>query len=155
MNTTTIPAIYASTSGNTEIVVETIAEVWHGAGISLELHRSEQASVELLNQNNLFLLATSTWEHGKLNPFFRVFFEALKTQNCSGKKAIFVGLGDTRYEPVLFCGGLDLLRERWLAQGGQELGRSLLIDGDPYPQLATTVMAWANDTLALLGQTNS
>lgn len=147
-----IHIIYASTSGNTEVVVEKIAQVWQQAGLQVELHRAERTDPTLILQNTTFVLATSTWEHGQLNPFYKKIYDALKTYDCAGKKAAFVGCGDTRYEPVLFCGGMEKLRERWLAQGGQELGSPLKINGEPYAQLDTVVAEWAHTTHALTNQ---
>ncbi len=133
-------------------MVDKIAELWRTAGLTVELHRAERTNPEIVANNQLFLLATSTWEHGQLNPFFKKIFDALKTMDCSGKTAIFVGLGDTRYEPVLFCGGMETLRERWLAQHGSELGDRLKINGEPHALLDTTVTDWAHTMHSLLTQ---
>lgn len=136
--------IYASTSGNTEAVVEFIAEQWReNYQAQIELHRAEQTSIELLKDHDLFLLATSTWAHGDTNPFFRPLMSQMKNLDLKGKKAFFVGLGDTRYEPVLFCGGLDQLQQRWEKLGGQTLGTPLKIDGESFHQLSTVVAEWA------------
>lgn len=145
-----IHLIYASTSGNTELVVEKVAEVWQSAGQTVELHRAERTSPDAIASNQLFVLATSTWEHGQLNPFFKKLFDALKNIDCSAKKAAFIGCGDMRYEPVLFCGGMETLRERWLTQHGQEAGERLKINGEPHVLLHTTVTSWAQTTLPLL-----
>lgn len=145
-----IQVIYASTSGNTEIVVEKVADIWREHGYMVELHRAEKTDPEIINRHSLFLLATSTWEHGQLNPFFKKIFDHLKTVNCSQKTAMFLGCGDTRYEPVLFCGGMETLRERWITQGGQEIGERLKINGEPYAILDTTVTQWAEKIQILL-----
>lgn len=138
-----IAVIYASTSGNTEAVVEKVCSVWGEQGLKTSIHRAEQVDLETLDENTYFLLATSTWEHGVINPFFKPVFEALKERHLEGKLATFIGTGDTRYEPVLFCGGMNMLRERWLQQGGQEIGAPLKINGEPYQQLETRVSDWA------------
>lgn len=137
-------ALYASTSGNTEIVVETVVEKWRGAQIELQTFRVENADQSLLSSHSLFLFASSTWEHGAINPFFKTTLEQMKTMKCNEKYACFIGLGDTRYEPVLFCGGLQKIREIWKNQGGVELSPVLLINGDPYQQLNNRVTEWAD-----------
>lgn len=143
-------AIYASTSGNVEIVVEKVAELWRQQGLAVELHRAEQTSPEVIAQADLFLLATSTWEHGVLNPFFQPLHKAMSTMDCHGKKALFIGLGDTRYEPVLFCEGVETLRRTWLAQGGEQLGVTMKVNGEPYHVLNTSVKTWAERMATLI-----
>ena len=136
-------AIYASTSGNTELVIETIAEIGQQQGVEVQLHRSEQTSIDVITQNDTFLLATSTWEHGVVNPFFDRLIAEIKKTSCAGKRACFVGLGDIRYEQVMFCYGIEELRTLWKAQGGEEFHKCLKINGEPHHQLASMVDPWA------------
>lgn len=136
--------IYASTSGNVERVVEQIKKVLNSKNIEIILQRSEQTTIATIQKNNKFIFATSTWDHGKLNPFFQDLFDNMKTQNFAGKHAAFVGLGDTRYEPVLFCEGMDMIRDLWLDLGGSEIGSALRIQGEPYEKLTAVVDPWAD-----------
>ncbi len=126
-----IHIIYASTSGNTELVVETIGEILKNKGINIYYHRAEITSIDVVKDNNLFILATSTWEHGELNPYFKNLLKEMKTLDLSGKYAGFVGCGDTRYEPVLFCEGMEILRRTFLENKGEEIYNALKINGDP------------------------
>lgn len=135
--------IYASTSGNVEITIETIGGVLREKGLETSLHRAEQTAPEIISQHDTFIFGTSTWEHGKLNYFFVPLYEAMKTIGCRGKRAAFVGLGDRRYEPVLFCEGMEQVRRLWLHQGGSEVGTPLKIQGEPYGQLEPFVKPWA------------
>lgn len=77
MSAEILHVIYASTSGNVETVVETAAAVWREQGLTVELHRAEQTSIELVKENSQFVIATSTWEHGALNPFFCAFVKRI------------------------------------------------------------------------------
>lgn len=142
-----IPIIYASTSGHVEAVCERVAQIWNQAGQSTELLRAEQTSIEVIAQSSLLVLASSTWEHGELNPFFFRLYKEMNTIDCSGKFATFIGCGDPRYEPVLINNAAKLLRARWLERGGSELASTLFIQGEPYPFLDTTVTDWANKVL--------
>jgi len=142
--------VYASTSGNVEKVVETVAEVLQAQGFQTELHRAEKTSIELITQGQSFVLATSTWEHGRLNPFYEKLAEAMTQNRMDGKRAAFIGLGDRRYEPVLFAEGMEKVRQIWLNQGGQELGGRLRIQGEPYDKLETAVKPWAVNLAQLL-----
>lgn len=142
-----IQIIYASTSGHTEAVCEFVADRWQQKKIEVHLHRAEQASIELVQHHQLFVLATSTWHHGDANPFFRPLMSAMKQEDLSGKYAAFIGLGDSRYEPVLFNGGMDLLQQRWWSQNGKDLGQPLKINGEPFELLETKVADWADEVL--------
>jgi flavodoxin I len=135
--------IYASTSGNVEVVMETIGEVLRHRGINVMLSRAEKTPAEVLMGHTTFIFGTSTWEHGRLNPYFETVYKQIQTMDCQGKRAAFVGLGDRRYEPVLFCEGMEQVRAAWLKQGGQEIGSPLKIQGEPYDQLEIAVKPWA------------
>lgn len=136
--------IYASTSGNVEIVMESIGNVLLSEGFKTTLCRAEKTSIEMVGKHNKFVFGTSTWEHGRLNPFFAHLHEQLKTLDCHGKRAAFVGLGDRRYEPVLFCEGIEQVRRLWLQEGGYEIGTVLKIQGEPYAQIDSVVKPWAD-----------
>lgn len=144
-----IHLIYASTGGNTEIVMETIAKLLEKRGFVPHLHRSEQASISVIKDNDLFILGTSTWEHGALNPFYRRLIKEIKEVSLQGKKAAFVGLGDTRYEPVLFCEGIEKVKRAWESRDGKSIGEILKINGEPYGLLDTDVVVWTEAIITL------
>lgn len=139
-----INLIYASTSGNVEITMEFIAKLMRYMGFETKLQRSELTPVDTIMKAERLIFGTSTWEHGRLNPFFEGLFSSMQKSNFEGKQAAFVGLGDRRYEPVFFCKGIDKVRDLWLEKGGVETGVALKIQGEPYNQLNTTVAPWAN-----------
>jgi len=145
-----IQLIYASTSGNVEIVMQHVAKILTQHGFSPVLHRAEQTSIEVIHQHSTFVLATSTWEHGALNPFFNKLYAEMKSSNFQGKAAAFVGLGDRRYEPVLYCEGMEKVRRVWLNQGGVEVLQSLKINGEPYALLEILVTPWATKLASAL-----
>lgn len=139
-----VDLIYASASGNVEIVAETIADIFERKHFKILLNRAEKTSIKTIEDNNHFVFATSTWDHGMLNPFFQNLYEKMKDRNFKNKQAAFVGLGDRRYEPVLFCGGQEKIRQLWLKNGGTEIGTNLKIQGEPYNQLESKVIPWAS-----------
>lgn len=142
--------LYASTSGNVELVVDRVAQVWREAGKAVELARAEQFKPERFQDYQNFVLATSTWEHGELNPFFVPLYEAMATLDFHGKKAAMLGLGDIRYEVILFCRGMDMVTKRWTDRGGVQVGKTLKLNGEPYHQLEDRVVPWAQETGPLL-----
>ncbi|MEI7578652.1 MAG: flavodoxin family protein [bacterium] len=145
-----ISIIYASTSGNVEIVVETVAEVLQAKGMTVTLNRAEQTAKEIFLENDLFILATSTMEHGAINPFYSRLLKEMQSLDLAGKKAAFIGLGDARYEPVYFNAGVEILKKGFLAAGGTEMFRTIKINGEPYKILETIVKKWAEDLEAVV-----
>ena len=143
---TQLPAIhivYASTSGNVEAVMEKVAATLQEYHYPVTLHRAEQTKVDVFNLTDIFILATSTWEHGEINPFWNRLLKEMEAVDLSGKNAGFVGLGDKRYEPVLFCNGMEILRHEFITRGGGEIFEPLKINGEPYNLLDTVVKEWA------------
>lgn len=138
-----IHCIYASTSGNVEAVVEKTAQVFRANGLETQLHRSEQTDISVISQNQQFLFATSTWEHGLINKFFVPLLEQMKQEKFEGKQTGLIGLGDNRYEPVFFNTGIEAIREVWSQNGGVQLFRTLKLNGDPYALLDSVVADWA------------
>ena len=135
--------IYASTSGNVEVTMEYVSGFLKRQGFEVFLKRAEQTPIETIEKNKKFVFGTSTWQHGNLNPFFMRLYEEMKTKDFSGKQAAFVGLGDRRYEPILFCEGIIKIRHLFLKNGGEEVGSYLKIQGEPYGQLNLVVAPWA------------
>jgi len=140
-----IDLVYASTSGNVEIVMETVARVLQQNGFEIVLNRAEKTPIETIKKNKYFVFGTSTWDHGQLNPFFQKLYEDMQTVNFQNKEASFVGLGDRRYEPVLFCEGINKIHGLWLKKGGKEVGTMLKIQGEPYETLDSQVVPWASE----------
>ena len=149
-----IHLIYASASGNVEVAMESVGKILSYMGLEIITSRAEQTHIETLLENQKFVFGTSTWEHGKLNPFFDNLYSQMQKHNFKNKQAAFLGLGDRRYEPVFFCRGIDLVRDTWLAREGQEVTEALKIGGEPYHQLATTVVPWANFLAKIWGYQN-
>lgn len=142
--------IYASTGGNTEHVMEQVAKYWQEQGVQIELHRAEQTPLSVITDNQFFLLSTSTWDHGTLNPFFKRLFDEMKNSDFSGKVASFIGLGDRRYEHHYFCSGMTQLKELWEKNNGVAVGVALTIGREPFEEaIETMVKKWADETLPL------
>lgn len=148
-----IHIIYASTSGNTQYVMEQVAKLWQTEGYKVELHRAENTSVDVIKNNQNFLLATSTWDHGMINPFFDKLLAEMKNTDFSGKKSAFIGLGDRRYEQHYFCTGMTILKETWEKNNGKALGVALTIGREPFDQtIKLMIETWAKNTLPLFEQ---
>ena len=150
MKDTKITVIYASTSGNVEMVVDYVADILREAGMNVNLHRAEATDDSILLDNDLFILATSTWGHGILNPFFDDMLINIKDNNMSGKRAAFIGLGDARYDEAHFCEGIKIVNGAFLKSNGTEIHRILKINGEPHKFMDLLVKKWAIDLIQVL-----
>jgi len=145
-----IHIVYASTSGNTEFVMDKVADVWRKMGREVFLHRSEKTDINILTKNKFFLLATSTWDHGTINPFFDRLLSEMEKLDFSDKSASFIGLGDRRYESHYFCTGMTLLKEVWEKSNGKSVGVALTIGREPFDEIIDKLVRdWAEKTLKL------
>lgn len=145
-----IPIIYASTSGNVEATCQRVSDLLNEAGYETSLHRAENTEFDLIQKSNTMIFATSTWEHGELNPFFNKLLQGIEEDDLSGKKAAFIGLGDTRYEQVLYCKGIDIVREAFLKSGGMDISSPIKINGEPYQYFNSTILNWTNKLIESL-----
>lgn len=142
-----IAIIYASTSGNVEYVCQFVCRWLKESGGYKNpcLYRSEAVNATVLERAQQLVLATSTWEHGALNPYFTPVYSYIQKNDMSGKTASFIGLGDTKYEPVLFCEGINMTERAWLKAGGNKRGDTLKINDLPHNQMEK-VEAWLQAT---------
>lgn len=147
-----IHIIYASTSGNTELTVEYIGDILKTSGLEVVFHRAEITPIEVIEDNELFLLATSTWEHGEINPFFNKLLKEMNGIDLVNKKAGFVGCGDIRYEELLFCEGAEILKRKFEERGGKQIYETLKINGDPCNSLDTLIKTWTEKFIIELAQ---
>lgn len=146
----TLHIIYASTSGNTEHVVETLKEhlLATQKDLKVSVQRAEEAKAEDINKGDVLLLASSTWNYdaveGYLNMHMREFLEKrAKDADLSGKPVGLIILGDDRY---YYTGrGTERFMQYLLSHNGKSCTMPLIIINDPYGQ-EEKVVAWC-DTL--------
>lgn len=150
-----LPIIYASTSGNVEAVSQFVSKHLNSKGYETSLHRAEVTSIKEIMDHPIVLFATSTWEHGEINPFFKPLLEDIGKANLSQKRAGFIGLGDRRYEEVFFCQGVEILKNAWETSGGRSIGTTLKVNGDPYVIMQTVIKDWASQFSDVLGAQNA
>lgn len=145
-----IKIIYASTSGNVEIVCERIQKILKENNIKSKLLKAQIANIDDVKSSPITIFATSTWEHGEINPYFDNLLAQMQKTDMSGLRAGFVGLGDLRYEKLLFCEGIEILKRTFVEKGGEQISTTLKMNGEPYHQLDTIVANWTNSFISKL-----
>ncbi len=101
---TSIHIIYASTSGNTEYVVDTLIAYLRRIlpDIAIERQRAEGAHPKDLLRGDLLILGSGTWNTGGTEGQLNMHMHALlnnraKNLDLGGKPVTFISLGDDRY----------------------------------------------------------
>jgi len=137
--------IYASTSGHTEFVVDTLIDAMQDAAV--EKQRVEKAVPEDMSRGDVLILASGTWNtggiEGQLNPHMHAFLrEKARDFDLKGKKIGIIALGDERY--YYTAAAKTHLEEYVKTHGGTLLEPALRIVNEPYGQ-EETVWKWAKE----------
>ena len=118
--------IFASTTGNTEALVESVALALKENGVEVTTKNVANATIDELSNYHLVLLASSTWDG--LSEDFEDFHQKLAGLSLVGKKAAVFGPGDSANFPDAFCESVDVLEERLKQCGAEIVTRALKID---------------------------
>lgn len=143
--------LYASTSGHTEYVVDTVCARLHAKHPTVHITRvrADSATADDLSTGDVLVLASGTWNtggvEGQLNPYMHFLLRgSAASVDLKGKKVAVIALGDHRYRYT--ANSRHHLEEYVRTHGGQLLGEPLVIVNEPYGQ-EDAVHAWA-DTLS-------
>lgn len=143
MDATTILIVYATVGGNTELVVQQIAEIFQQSNLSVRLARVESTnSLDIVRYRHV-ILASPTYFHGQLEPHFEPFLQELSKLDLTSNKFAVIGLGDKRYYPEYLCEAAKILEDFLTKHQGQTFAPSLRIATTPALVLQTTVRNWA------------
>ena len=131
--------IYASTSGNTEYVIDVLKKHLEEKQQDLEVTTklAEQADVEDFSVGDFLLLASGTWNtggrEGQMNPhMFLLCHKRAKEIDLAGKHCFVIGLGDERYK---YTARATEHLAHFIKQHNGHIGiPPLVIVNDPYGQ---------------------
>jgi len=139
--------VFASTSGHTEYVVDTLTDSLKGItpGWEIVATIAEKTQPQDLLIGDALLLASSTWNtggiEGQLNPHMWVLLQdKAKTLDLAGKRCACIGLGDHRY--FYTARAADHLQHYVEAHHGRLIVPTLKIIDEPYGQEAA-VRVWS------------
>lgn len=137
----TAAIVYASHSGNAELVAQAIWDGLNSSGIKSEYIRAEEAKIGDVLKNKLIVLVCSTYDVGLLNDKMIRFNNELKSQKLPDHFIEVVGLGDSiNYD--IFCGAADILEETVKLTGAKKLMETVRLDGPPHNKLLE-MKSWA------------
>lgn len=149
-----LQTIFASTSGNTEYVVDTLHAYLQDKKKDLAVTklRAEEAQPEDLQKGDVLLLASSTWNYdaveGYLNMHMREFLEKrCKDVDLQDRKVALLILGDDRY---YYTGrGTERFMQFLMTAGTKPCLMPLIIINEPFGQ-EDTVKKWGDKLLEFL-----
>ena len=123
-----IKLVYASLTGNTEMLSDLIIEKFEEEkGLEIEkLFIEDMVDFDFLDDADAFIIATYTYGEGDLPEEMEEFFEALGEKNFSGKTYGVIGTGDTVYEQ--FCVCVDQFDEQIAKTGATNPTQNLKIE---------------------------
>ncbi len=134
--------IFGSTTGNTEIVADKIAE--NLAGYETQVVYVTDAKDDALVQGaDLVIYGCSTMGLGELQEDFQPYYENRMTAALlKGKDVAVFGLGDKENYEDYFCWSADILSKKVKECGANLVCEPLKVDGEPDDNEAA-VVAWA------------
>ncbi len=126
-----ITLVYATYSNSTALAGEHLASLLKTAGHTVELLTANEATAEALQQPDLLILASPSWDYSGEQGMPHEDFTDLQlrlgnTFTLSGKPTAIMALGDSSF--TYFCGAATHLTQWLTEKGGKEVLPPLKID---------------------------
>jgi flavodoxin I len=144
--------IFATTSGHTEFVVDTLTRSIELSDWEIEKTLAEKASQQDMLRGDCLLLASSTWNtggfEGQLNSHMSVLLQGKAANlDLAAKPSACIGLGDHRY--YYTARAADRLQEYIESHQGRLLLPALRIVDEPYGQ-EQAIVGWGKQLADVL-----
>lgn len=150
---TKILIIYATVSGNTELVIEKVTQIFNYQKVSknLELQITSKR-VDLANANeildsDLTILASPTYGQGTVEAHFLPFIKQMNKLELNNSKLAVIGLGSPRFYPEYLTESAGILELEIKKSNGNLFVPSLRIGGEVLKMLDKLVPSWTNRLL--------
>jgi flavodoxin I len=145
--------LYATNSGNTTFVAETIGAAFTEHHLSMPIRNVGYAKPEEVLGRDLLLLGSPTWDNhvrgrykeGQLQDQMAEYLNQIKSFKLHDMPMAVFGLGDSQFK--YFCGATVLLQKFVTEVGGRLINQPLYIDGQPQQQ-TNFINSWARETIA-------
>ena len=142
--------IYGSSSGNTELTCQQVAEVLQKHRHKVILQRVESTDISDLRLGKVVILAAPTYEHGVIQHHFFPFLKQLKDTDLKGKPMAVIGLGDDKYDDHYNVESANILEKAIKESHGELICHALRVNKNPITQLTERITEWAEDLSKLL-----
>ncbi len=129
-----ITVIYATGSGNAELIAQSVHQGIIDAGINSHLHRAEQFPLDKITEHKNLILICSTWNVGQLQDYMVPLYKHMSELKLPRHQIAVIGLGDSvNYD--IFCGAADILQGLVEKTGAKQIGKTIKVDGPPHARL--------------------
>ncbi len=142
--------IFGSTGGNTEMVVEFVADLLKQKKYDVKIQRTELSQPKDMLKADMVVLASPTYGHGLLEDHMAKFVRAMKEVDLKGKPCAVIGLGDPKYEAQYHIEAAPDLEKAIKGSGGGLLIPSLRISGSPVMHLKGLIPHWTKQLIEKL-----
>lgn len=115
--------VYATMTGNTEEISEILEEEFQQQGVEvtrMEADDADDADEEAFTDADICVIATYTYNNGKVPDNFVYFKENLREQDLQGKIYGVVGSGDKEYHFATYCFAADTFDEDFKQAGAKK-----------------------------------
>jgi flavodoxin len=142
--------IYGSTGGNTEMVVENVADMLKSKKHKVTLKRAELSKAADLLKADIIILASPTYGHGLLEGYMAKFAKGIRDLDLKGKPCAVIGLGDPKYEAQYHIESAAILEKTLSDAGGKILLPALRISRTPVMHLKGIIPHWTEQLIKLI-----
>src|SRR5699024_344502 len=131
MNMSKILVLYASTTGNTELMADAIADhLMHlGHEVVIKTFDFDPIYVDEITEYDAVLIGTHTWDDGSLPYEVEDFYDEIEDVDISDQIFGVFGSADSFYES--YGGAIDLMGDRVEQLGARLLPFKLKVDLEP------------------------
>jgi flavodoxin len=129
-----ITVIYATGSGNAELIAQSVVQGIIDAGIESTLHRAEQFPLDKITERRKLVLICSTWNVGQLQDYMIPLYNHMSKLKLPQHQIAVIGLGDSANYDI-FCGAAGLLEALVEKTGARQVGETVRVDGPPHAKL--------------------
>ena len=118
-----IGLFYGSNTGNTEINAELIKKVFDRQFLGLvEVFNIGQAASKQMEQFDLLIVGSPTWNIGELQDDWALKFNELDDLNLTGKLVAMFGVGDQFGYPDNYCDAIGIIGKKLEERGAELVG---------------------------------
>lgn len=118
-----IGLFYGSNTGNTELDAELIQKIIHYQyPDSVEKFDIGTVPVKKMEEYQLLIVGSPTWNVGELQDDWMLKFEELNNLNMSGKKVAMFGVGDQFGYPDNYCDAIGIIGRKLEERGAELVG---------------------------------
>jgi flavodoxin I len=136
--------IFSTVGGNTELVVDAVANLLAPDIFEITKKRPEISDPQEIKNFDLTILASPTYNQGTLEDNFKTFVKDFVKQDFSNQKFAIIGLGDSKYYPEYLTESASILEDIIKKTGGQMVVPALRIGVNPIKMLDKLVPKWVD-----------